>query len=307
MATLEDAAEDLVVKLRGLESEIAESGQKLEALRDRMETARTDLEADWTDLADAVESLMDTVREQGQQLEDESDEALQAVAGAHEAVGENARGAQAEIGQAAAGLDALGQQASALAPEMDSLVADGVEAPAQSLEDRAQELQQELGRLVDEARDFFQDEVVPAVEQMEGDVRQRCQELHRTLTEDRAQPLQDVFDEWSGHIDEVETYVVQHGYATSRQHAHDVAEYAMEKCESGCRQHLEELTQVVGLLEGQLRQLATGLEHSGDGLAQQAGRRLLDELEEARQAAQRAVTGLDSVRQELAAHSFMEA
>ena len=57
MATLEDAAEELVVKLRGLEAEIAESDQKLETLRGRMQTAKHDVEADWTELTEKVESL----------------------------------------------------------------------------------------------------------------------------------------------------------------------------------------------------------------------------------------------------------
>ena len=205
MATLEDAAEELVIKLRGLESEIAESDQKLETLRERMEAAKRDLEEDWTDLTEAVESLLDKVREEGEQLDRQGDETLQAVTDAHNALGENATNARNEIGQAAAELDALGQQATALEQAIEPLVQDGIEAPAQALEDRAKELEQELGRLVDEARDFLVDDVVPAIEQVTEDVRERCQELHRSLTEDHTQPLQEVFDEWSGQIDELES------------------------------------------------------------------------------------------------------
>ncbi|HET9317708.1 MAG TPA: hypothetical protein VFQ51_19095, partial [Vicinamibacteria bacterium] len=197
MATLEEAAEDLVIKLRGLESEIAESDQKLETLRDRMEAAKRELEEDWTDLAQAVQSLLDKVREEGEQLDRRADETLQAVTDAHNAVGENATNAHGEIGQAAAELDALGQQATALEQQVEPLVHDGIEAPAQALEARAKELEQELGQLVDEAKDFLIDEVVPAIAQLAEDVRQRCQELHRSLTEDYTEPLQQVFDEWS--------------------------------------------------------------------------------------------------------------
>ena len=241
MATLEDAAEDLVIKLRGLESEIAESDQKLETLRERMEAAKRDLEEDWTDLTEAVESLLDKVREEGEQLDRQGDETLQAVTDAHNALGENATSARNEIGQAAAELDALGQQATALEQAVEPLVQDGIEAPAQALEDRAKELEQELGRLADEVRDFLVDDVVPAIEQATEDVRERCQELHRSLTEDHTQPLQEMFDEWSGQIDKLESYVLEQGYTTSHQHAQDVVEYAMDECETASRQHLEGL------------------------------------------------------------------
>lgn len=306
MATLEDAAEDLVLKLRGLDAEIAESDHKLETLRERMQTAKHDVEEDWSDLTEAVESFLGTVRDEEEQLDRQGEETLQAVVDAHNALGENATNAHGEIEQAAADLDALGQQAAELEPQVESMVHDGVEEPAQGLGERARELEQELGRLVDEARDFLIEEVVPGIEQVADDVRERCQELQRSLTEDRTQPLQEVFDEWSGHIDELERYVLQQGYDASHQHALDVVAYAIDECETGSRQRVEELTQVVSLLEGQLRQLATEVDRAGDSLTNQSGARLLRELDEAREAAERTVSGLDRVRQELAARSFMD-
>jgi DNA-binding ferritin-like protein len=306
MATLEDAAEDLVVKLRGLDEEIAESDRKLETLRERMETARREVDEDWADLTESVESFLGKVHDEEEELDRQGEATLQAVVDAHNALGENATSATEEMGQAAADLDALGQQAEALAPQVGTLVTEGVETPAQALEDRVKELETELGQLVDEARDFLVQDVVPGIEQVAEDVRERCEELHRALTEDRTQPLQEVFDEWAGRIDEVESYVMQQGYDASHQHALDVVEYALDECETRSRQRVEELTQVVSLLEGQLRQLATEVERSGDDLTQRSGARLLRELDEAKEAAERALGGLDRVRQELAARSFMD-
>lgn len=306
MATLEDAAEDLVVKLRGLDEEIAESDRQLETLRERMEGAKRDVEEDWSDLTEAVESFLRKVHDEEEQLERQGETTLQAVVDAHNALGENATSAREEMGQAAGELDALGQQAVALTPQVDVLVNEGVETPAQALEDRVKELETELGTLVDEAREFLTQDVVPGIEQVAADVRERCQELHRTLTEDRTQPLQEVFDEWSGRIDEVERYVLEQGYGASHQHALDVVEYALDECETRSKDRVQELTQVVALLEGQLRQLASEVERTGDDLTRQSGARLLRELDEAREAAERALSGLEHVRQELAARSFMD-
>ena len=182
---------------------------------------------------------------------------------------------------------------------------DGIEAPAHQLAERARVLEQELGALVDETRDFLVSEVVPAIEQAADDLRDRCQELHRSLTEESAEPLQQIFDEWAGQLDQLESYVLEQGYATSRQHAQDVVEYAMDECEAASQKRLDDLAQVVGLLEGQLQQFATEVERAGRDLAGQSGARLLRELDEAKEAAERAVSGLDHVRQELASRSFM--
>lgn len=307
MATLEDAAEDLVVKLKALDAEIEESDQKLEDLRERVETAVREVEQDWTDLTEAVTSLLDKVREEGEQLDQQTQETLQAVTDAHNAVGENATAAQNEIAQANAEIDALGQQATGLEPVVESLVADAGEAPARSLADRARELEQELSKLVDEARAFLRDEVVPAIEQVAEDVRERCEVLHRSLAEEQTQALQQAYDEWEGRVDELEDYVLKQGYQASRQHAKDVVEYAMDECETGSLEQVEELQQVVGILETQLQELATEVERASKDLVDQNGEKLTRELDEAREAAVKAVAGLDKMKQELAERSFMAA
>ena len=306
MTTLDDAAEELVVKLRGLDAEIAESDQRLEALRGRMEAVQKDLEEDWSDLTDAVESFLQKARDEQEELARHHQQTLLAVNDAHHALGENATAALNEMGDAAAGLDALGQQAAALPPEVESLVHDGVEAPAQSLEEQIHELEQELGRLVDEARAFLAEDVIPAVLELTEDVRERCQELHRSLTEDHTEAMQEAFGEWSVRIAELEQYLLEHAYTASHQHALDVVAYALGECQASMRERVAEVTQVVGLVEGQLDQFAAEAERTGRLLADESGARLLRELDEARVAAQRAVSGLDRVRQELAARTFMQ-
>lgn len=307
MATFEDAAEELVLKLRGLEDEIAESDGKLEALRERVVAAKDDLEEDWTGLTDAAESLLEALREQAEQLDRRTDATLEAVAAAHDALGENVTGARNEVGQAAADLDALAQHARAVEEGVEPLAHDGVEEPAHTLRDRARELEQELGALVDEARSFLVAEIVPAIAQVADDVRDRCEQAARQLAEDATHSLQQVFDEWSGHVDELEEYVRDQGYGASHQHALDVVEYVMEECGTASHRRLEELVRVVELLEGQLKELCGEVERSGRLLVDESGARLLRELEEAKDSADRALAGLDRVRQELAERSFMEA
>lgn len=308
MATLEDAAEDLVVKLRGLDSEIEESDQKLEALRERVETATREVEQDWTDLREAVTSFLDKVREEGEQLDRQAQETLQAVTDAHNSLSENATAAHDAIAESNGELDALGQHVTSLEPAVESLAAEGGEAPARGLAERARELEQELSKLLDEARDFLRDEVVPAIGQVADDVRERCQNLQRGLADEAAQALQKAYDVWEDELDELEVYVLKEdGYEGSHQHAKDVVEYAMDECETASLNEVEELQQLVGLLEVQLQQTATEVERAGKGLTGQGGAELVRELDQAKDAALKAVAGLDKVKQEMAERSFMEA
>jgi hypothetical protein len=100
--------------------------------------------------------------------------------------------------------------------------------------------------------------------------------------------------------------VVSQGYDASHQHARAVVEYAMEECGEASNRHLDELQQVVGVLLGQLKELAAEVERSAEGLVSQAGAALLQELDRTEQEATAAVAGLDRVKQELAQYSFIE-
>jgi len=62
----------------------------------------------------------------------------------------------------------------------------------------------------------------------------------------------------------------------------------------------------VGLLVGQLGELATQVHQSAEALVTQAGAELVHELEQAHTSGQSAVTALDAVKQRLAGYSFME-
>src|SRR5574341_2129770 len=111
MATLEDAAEQLVVKLRGLDSEIEESEDKLEDLRGRLDNAAQEVEQEWTALGEAVSSLLEKVREEQEQLRGQAEETAQAVVDAQNAVAEEGAASRQELGEGRGQREALGQHA----------------------------------------------------------------------------------------------------------------------------------------------------------------------------------------------------
>jgi ElaB/YqjD/DUF883 family membrane-anchored ribosome-binding protein len=306
MATLEDAAEALVVKLRGLDSEIEESEEKLQSLRDRLEAAAHDVEREWTALREAASSLLEKLRAEHEQLATQVQETSQAMVVAQNAVAEDGSEARNEMGEARAQLDALAQHATGLEPGVESLASDAGEAPAKSLAQRARELQQELDQLVEEARNFLQDEVVNAANDTADEVRQMCQTLHESLAEGAAEAFQDAYDQWESAVGELEGYVVSQGYEASREHARAVVEYAAEECATACVTQMDDLQQLVGLLATQLEQMADQVEQSAEHVVTQAGAQLLQELEATGTSAKSAVAALDAVKRQLAQYSFVE-
>ena len=307
MATLEDAAEALVVKLRGLDSEIEESEKQLDDLKERMESAMRDVAQEWETLREAASSFLDTLRDEQETLADRAEETGRAVIDAQEAVTREGDVARQEIVEGQGQLTGLGQHAAALAPGVDSVAAGAGEAPARSLAERARELEQELEGLVREARDFLQDEVPSAVGDAADNVTQVCQTLQAMLADATTQAFQETYDEWESGVDEMEDHVVTKGYEASHRHARDVVEYAVEECDQACGRHLDVVQQMVGALQGELQQMATEVARSADELVAQTGAELVRELERTRQAAGAAVAALDGVRGVLASYSFVEA
>jgi ElaB/YqjD/DUF883 family membrane-anchored ribosome-binding protein len=306
MATLEDAAQDLVVKLRGLDSEIEESGDKLDDLRECLEAATHDVEQEWTAVREAATSLLEKVREEQEQLAGQVQETGQAIVDAQNAVAEHGAGARQEIGDARAELDALAQHATGLEPGVESLAAEAGEAPARSLAESARELQEELNQLVEEARNFLEDEVVSAANDTAEEVRQLCETLHRSLAEAAAAAFTDACEQWEHQVDELEGYVVAQAYEASRAHARAVVGYAAVECATACGTQMDELQQLVSVLEGQLKQMAGEVEQSAEVLVVQAGAQLLLELHATHHSAKSAVAALDAVKNQLAQYSFVE-
>jgi predicted nucleic acid-binding Zn-ribbon protein len=304
MATFEDAAEDLVVKLRGLDSEIEESEHALEDLRGRVEDVGNDVEQEWTAFSEALTSFLEKVDEEQTLLHQLVQDSLQELNATGNALGEQGAEARTEIAEGDAQLDELGQHATGLEPGVESLVAEAGEAPARGLAARAEELQQELARLVEEARDFLRDEVVPGIEQAATDIHERCQALRDTMAGEAVTALQAAFDDWESKVDDLEDYVSSQGFVASHAHALAVVEYALDECRTASEAHLDRLGDVLDAVRSPLHDLSEEVQRTSRALSDTAGT-LVSELDEALTTARNTAAAFDSVRNLLAAYSFV--
>jgi hypothetical protein len=304
VATLEDAAEQLVVKLKSLDSEIEESQHALEDLRGRVQETAEEVEEEWSALTESVTSLFDTLHEEQGRLAVEVQETLQATADAGGAVRENGAGMRSQIAEEQDDLAALAHHAAGLEPGVESLVAEAGEAPAQSVAARARAVEQALAQVLEEARDFLQEDVVSTLELLADDVRERCQALRARLVEEGTVALQGVFDDWDAKVDELEDYVSTQGFLASHSHARAIVDWALAEARTACEGHLEGLDTLLDETVRPLQELGADLTRAAEILAGDAAR-FVDQLDGTRVSAAGAVSALDSIRELLARYSFV--
>ena len=305
MATLENAADELVVKLRGLDSEIEESEHQLEDLHQRVDHVREDVDQEWTAFTKAVTSLLRKVTEDRESLAQQVQATGQAIADAQRAVADDGAQARSEIAQGHAQLESLGQHAAGLQPGVESLATEAGQAPAKALAEEAHALEQDLQQLMEDTRAFLHDEAVPAITQAAEDFHDRCQELHRQLTDEIPSALQETLGEWESKVEQAEQYVASQAFQASRPHAQGMVDYAMSECRTQATRQMDDLQQLMTILTGQLQQFGSEIHAAAEALVDQAGAQLNQGLEQAREAAGQAVGALDAMKDQLGVHGFV--
>jgi len=306
VATLDDAAEALVIKLRGLDSEIEESEHRLQELRGQIDGTVHDVDQEWAALTEAVSTFLTRIHDEGERLEQETRQALQAAAQAQQALASAGAAGRAEIAEGKGRLEGLAQHATALKQPLESLASQAGEAPAHSLAQRAAHIEEELQHAMAEARDFVRNDVVHSLEELAHDVRERGQAVRAVLAEECTSALQGTFDEWTSKVDELEQYVKAQGFLASHEHARNYVDYALGECGLFVQEHVNAVVAVVERVGTLLQELASHARETEGPLVLEGGHELLAGLEAARAEAAQTVTALDAVKDRLATMSFVQ-
>ena len=305
MVTLEDAAEELVGRLKGLEGEIEESRHTLEELRGGVDRAADDVEREWSVLAQAASSLLETVREGMAHLGEQAEESARTASDAQQALRHDDGELRAEIGAGRARLDALAQQASGWEPALETLATEAGEAPARSLAQRAGEIERELARLLEETRAFLQDEVASSLAQLTQDVRERGEQVRRWLAEEATAALHEGFGGWEAKVDELEAFVEAQAFAASRRNAAAYAEWAMAECAERTAEALDALRALGETLEARLQELAAEVQRGREAVLEPGGTELVAGLEGTAGGMASALQALSAVKELLARYTFV--
>jgi hypothetical protein len=305
VATLEDAAEELVVRLKGLDAEIEESRHTLEDLRGGVDHVADDVEREWSVLAQAASSLLEKVREEMAHLGEQAEETARAANDAQQALPRDDGELRAEIAAGRARLDALAQQASGWEPALETLATEAGEAPARSLAERAGEIERELGRLLEEARAFLQDEVASGLAQFTQDVRERGEQVRRWLAEEATAALHDGFGGWEARVDELEAFVEAQAFAASRRNAAEYVEWAVGECAELTGGTLDALRLLGETIEAQLQELAAEVQRGREAVLEPSGTALIADLDGTAGGLASALQALAAVKELLARYTFV--
>jgi hypothetical protein len=306
MATLEDAAEALVVRLKALDPEIDEARHALEEIRGQIEQTTEGVDQEWTALADAASALVQAVHEQQERIASGVAEAARASAGLGAAVGQSGARVRSEVAEGAADLAALAQHAGGVAPEVEAAVADAGEEPARRLAERVKDADEELQRVLEETRAFVEDEVPGVLSELTEAIKERCESLTEHVVEPAAASLRQTLEAWETRVDELLDHVSSQGFVASHDHAHAVAEWALDECRAACERALDPITQLAETATSSLRQFATGVQALSASVERDAAE-LLAEVARANDLARQGQRALDRVRRDLASYSFVAA
>lgn len=307
MATLEQAAEALVVKLKGLDGEIAASETKIEAMREEVEKGVGDVAAAFEATRTAADAFLAKVAQGHAALDDQAEHAVEAASDAKSALTADAEASRHELEERT---DALAETARILADTGSALEKTADEAaldPARTLASRARALEQELAELVREAVAFVRDEVVTTLDDSAEDLRDRSSATQERLAEETVQSLQAAYDAWERGLATLEDQLETQSAAIGQMPVRAAVEQALAMCGAASGARVESLKQVVAVLASQVQEMAAAASASADELVDRTGQDLLAELEATRLAAVSAALALDGVRGTLAAYSFVDA
>lgn len=299
MATLEDAADDLVIKLKSLDSEIEESERQLADLRARIQHVEEEVQREWTAFEAAVSAFIDKVEGQESRLDqaassslEEATEALAAIRPQHVEVRDKLNVGQAQL----AGLTA---QVAAREPELASLAdADGLQ-PAQALLQFANRQAAVMEKAGGSVQRFLENTVAAELEQDASDVRAEGQHIKDWMADDAADALQSAFDDWDGKADELDDLVSAQAFFASHAHAQDALAKVLDECGNRSGDPLNDYIQGAALAAMTIRDLATATETVGQSL-EVAAAGLIHELDDAGNTAEVMVGVLDHLQFEVA-------
>jgi chromosome segregation ATPase len=303
VATLEDAAQELVDMLEALDTECQAAQKTFADHHEDLSDLDGQIASDWNALNEEVTTFLEAVTEQTGLLAQDGQEAaseLLALRGETEAA---QSGAEGEIVGSRDDLAALAEHLRSLEPSIDAVVASGAEAPFTALRELADDVREQLERAVTEAREFLE-EVAREVEATALAVEERSEELRAHVAEECTATLQTAYDAWAGHVGELEE-LVKDKLEELPGNAREVVEYAMTEC---VRHHQEEFDEVLALvpdIERAIGELKETIDETATDIGEEGFGALDRGLGGLGESLTRTTEALDRVKALLASYTFV--
>ncbi len=303
MADLEAAAEAALVKV----TQLAELGQEaedaLQSLEERLTTIREQVESDAQALAGDVSDFLERLEDEKKRLHDRGEEVAGALSETQASVATTNEDVQQGLQEARAEVAALAGPVQAAPGQIDEMVQE-LETAAQSFRDQAAAIEAQLEQAFAEAREFVGVDVVDDLRAMREAVEERAQAVQETIGREYETALQAKYDHWLATLNEVEG-LVHDAFERARDHVTQVVEYALEEAPRRHQVALDELPPLVATLEGAAEALQ-GAVAEIEAEVQQGHEATAEEVRDTGSAAQAMTTALEGLKALLARFTFVQ-
>jgi DNA repair exonuclease SbcCD ATPase subunit len=305
VAELDDAAEELSLKLKELEHEAQEGAETIQSLGEKLDAVTSRLDEEWKELGERVSAFLEKVQEQGGRMGDEVQEAGEALAALQNGIAS----AQNETGEAVSGargeLSGLEEHVRAQHDPLETMVSEQVEHPLEAIARQADDLRQALDHLAMDAQQFFERDVSDAVAAMGERIRERVQEVREGPIQECLDGLDEAYGKWLEGLEFIEETVLEKAYLAAPPHAQQVVEFVLREVRGDYDPAIGEAGELAELIEQGLVELkqeaaaqAAALEKSQTALS--------NGHDELTRALADAVGALDAVKQLLASFTFVQ-
>lgn len=306
MATLEDAAEELVSKLKELDHEVEEGEETIRSLGEKLNTATGHIEDEWKALGERVTAFLEKVDGQAERVNTDVTESGQALAELQNGIASDQSEADGAVAAARGEISGLEEHVRAQQQPLETMVADQVEAPLEQLAEQAEQVKESLDQAVSEAREFLENEVAGALTDMGDAIRERVDQVREGPIQECSEGLTQAYEKWQDALAFMEDTVVERAYAAAPDHAQQVIEFALGECKKAYDEGLDELTSVAQAVEDALGELKEEASRRADAVRQEGQEALSSGHGELTQALSEAVSALDTVKRLLASFTFVQ-
>jgi ElaB/YqjD/DUF883 family membrane-anchored ribosome-binding protein len=306
VATLDDAAEELVNKLKELDHEVEEGQETIRSFGEKLGSATDSLQEEWKALGERVTAFLEKVNEQAERVNTDVNESGQALADLQNGIAGDQAAAETAVAAARGELSGLEEHVRAQQEPLEAMVADQVEAPLERLTAQAEQVRESLEQAVSEAREFLENDVSDALETIGTQIRERVDEVRDGPIQECTEAVQEAYEKWQSALQFMEETVIDSAYAAAPDHAQQVIEFALGECEKAYEKGREDLTGVADAVEDALRELQQEATRRADALRQDGQEALTSGHGELTQALSEAVSALDTVKQLLASFTFVQ-
>lgn len=254
MADLEVAADLALAKTRELSVHVDRAEAALEALEEMLQDVKGRFDVDWNALEEEARDLLERARAQTRGIDDEGEDARQAIAQLDESVARANSDWGAAIEGGIARTSALGAHISEQHPLVSTAGQEAAGA-TRGLAERADAIEAQLQQVAAELRGLMETDVVDELRRMQDAVRQRAEALQASLAEQCDTVIPEAIAAWEQQLAQVEE-VVEQEFARARQHAADVVDFSLAECRHAHDEAWSRMTGLVDDLETALQRLA---------------------------------------------------